>query len=51
MNNNIKKVSVMFWEDLLYFHHFMQVYIIAQIRDYNHHRQIEILEMLFILCL
>ena len=36
MKNNIKKISVKFWVDLLYFEHFMQMFVFAQIRDYNH---------------
>ena len=31
MKNNIKKASVKFWEDLLYFQHFMQIFVFAQI--------------------
>ena len=27
MNNNIKKAPVNFWEDLLYFQHFMQIFV------------------------
>ena len=27
MKNNIKKASVKFWEDLLYFQHFMQIFV------------------------
>ena len=30
MKNNIKKTSVKFWEDLLHFHHFMQIFVFAQ---------------------
>ena len=30
MKNNIKKVSVKFWEDLLYILHFMQDFVFAQ---------------------
>ena len=26
MKNNIKKAPVKFWEDLLYFQHFMQIF-------------------------
>ena len=27
MKNNIKKAPVKFWEDLLYFQHFMQIFV------------------------
>ena len=37
--NNIKKASVVIWEDLLYFKHFMQIFVFAQIRDYHHLKQ------------
>ena len=30
MKNNIKQASVKFWEDLLYFQHFMQIFVFAQ---------------------
>ena len=36
MKNNIKKAPVKFWEDLLYFQHFMQIFVLPQIRDYHH---------------
>ena len=36
MKNNIKKAPVKFWEDLLYFQHFMLISVLPQIRD-NHH--------------
>ena len=36
MKNNIKKAPVKFWEDLLYFQHFMQIFVFAQISDYHH---------------
>ena len=36
MKNNIKKLSVEFWEDLLYFQHFMPNFVFAQISDYHH---------------
>ena len=29
MKNNIKKAPVKFWEDLLYFQHFMQIFVFA----------------------
>ena len=29
MKNNIKKASVKFWDDLLYFQHFMQIFDLA----------------------
>ena len=29
MKNSIKKASVKFWEDLLYFQHFMQIFVFA----------------------
>ena len=29
MKNNIKKAPVKFWEDLLYFQHFMQIYVLC----------------------
>ena len=31
MKKNIKKASVKFWEDLLYFRHFMQIFFFAVI--------------------
>ena len=36
MKNNIKKAPVKFWEDLLYFQHFMQILFLLQISDYHH---------------
>ena len=37
MKNNIKKAPVKFWEDLLYFQHFMQIFVFfLQISDYHH---------------
>ena len=36
MKNNIKKAPVKFWEDLLYFQHFMQIFVLLQISDYHH---------------
>ena len=36
LKNNIKKALVKFWEDLLYFQHFMQIFILLQISDYHH---------------
>ena len=33
MKNNIKKAPVKFWEDLVYFQHFMQIFVLAP----NHH--------------
>ena len=33
MKNNIKKAPVKFWEDLLYFQHFMQIFVFA---PYHH---------------
>ena len=32
MKNNIKKASEKFWEDLLYFQHFMQIFIFAPVQ-------------------
>ena len=29
MKNNIKKAPVKFWEDLLHFQHFMQIFVFA----------------------
>ena len=29
MKNNIKKASLKFWEDLLYFQHFVQTFVFA----------------------
>ena len=29
MKNNIKKAPIKFWEDLLYFQHFMQIFVLA----------------------
>ena len=29
MKNNIKKAPVKFWEGLLYFQHFMQIFVFA----------------------
>ena len=29
MKSNIKKAPVKFWEDLLYFQHFMQIFVFA----------------------
>ena len=34
MKNNIKKASVKVWEELLYFQHFMQIFVFAS--DYHH---------------
>ena len=39
MKNNIKKASVKFWEDLLYFQNFMQIFVFAPISDYHHLKQ------------
>ena len=36
MKNNIKKASVNFWEDLLYFQHSVQILSLPQISDYHH---------------
>ena len=36
MNNNIKKASVKFREDLLYFQRFMLIFVLPQISDYHH---------------
>ena len=36
MKNNVKKAPVKFWEDLLYFQHFMQILFLLQISDYHH---------------
>ena len=36
MKNNIKKAPVKFREDLLYFQHFMLIFVFAQISDYHH---------------
>ena len=36
MKNNIKKASVKFWEDLIYFQHFMQILSLPKISDYHH---------------
>ena len=36
MKNNIKKAPVKFWEDLLYFQHFMQIFVFALNYDYHH---------------
>ena len=36
MKNNIKKAPVKFQEDLLNFHHFMLIFVFAQISDYHH---------------
>ena len=36
MKNKIKKASVQFREDLLYFRHFMQILSLPQISDYHH---------------
>ena len=36
MKNKIKKAPVKFWEDLLYFQHFMQIFVFLQISDYHH---------------
>ena len=36
MKNNIKKAPVKFWEDLLYFQHFMLIFVFPQISDYHH---------------
>lgn len=36
MENNIKKASVKFWEDLLYFLHFMRIFVLPQISGYHH---------------
>ena len=33
---NIKKAPVKFQEDLLYFQHFMLIFVFAQINDYHH---------------
>ena len=30
LKNNIKKASAKFWKDLLYFQHFMQIFVFAQ---------------------
>ena len=35
MKNNIKKAPVKFREDLLYFQHFMLIFVFAQISDYH----------------
>ena len=29
MKNNIKKAPAKFWEDMLYFQHFMQIFVFA----------------------
>ena len=39
MKNNIKKAPVTFWEDLLYFQHFMQIFLL-QISNYHHFNQL-----------
>ena len=36
MKNNIKKALVKFRENLLYFQHFMLIFVCAQISDYHH---------------
>ena len=39
MKNTTKKATVKFWEDLLFFPHFMQIFIflsLPQISDYHH---------------
>ena len=36
MKNNIKKASVKFREDLLYFQHFMLIFVLPQDSDYHH---------------
>ena len=37
MKNIIKKASVKFWEDRLYFQHFMQIFLsLSEISDYHH---------------
>ena len=40
MKNTIKKAPVKFWEDLMYFQHFMQIFFLfwflLQISDYHH---------------
>ena len=36
MKNNIKKTLTKFWEDLLYFQHFMQILSLPEISDYYH---------------
>ena len=37
MKNNTKKAPVKFWEDLLYFQHFMHFFLfLLQIGDYHH---------------
>ena len=35
MKKNIKKASVKFWKDLLYFQHFKHMFGFAQISDYH----------------
>ena len=53
MKNNIKKAPVKFWEDLLYFQHFMQIFVLLQISDYHHLNKfiyIPVLVVVLLLC-
>ena len=36
MKNNTKKAPVKFRDDLLYFQHFMLIFVLSQIVDYHH---------------
>ena len=36
MKINVKKAPVKFCEDLLYFQHFVQIFVLSQISDYHH---------------
>ena len=42
MKNNIKKAPVKFRKDLLYFQHFMLIFVFPQISDYHHLNDIKI---------